>query len=107
VIKVGIGLTIGSAGLTVVLVEASTSDAKDSSANFANCDLGIGGVPGFVAAPFVFVLDGATDDPLNDGAPPKSAKKSHQALSTDVGSLWYRSYISCTNHSLGPKEPPK
>ena len=117
VTKVGIGLTIGSAGLKVevaTLVGVSifsilgckVTGAAGSGittggllTTFVCCALGIGGTPGLFGAEFV--------EPFSDGVPLKSAKKSHQALSTEAGSLWYFSYISCTNHSLGPKEPPK
>ena len=74
-------------------------------------------IPEFLKIPFLdfpslFVVLGAVliasaDKLCDEGRLLKSAKKSHQDLSTDDGSLWYFSYISCTNHSLGPKEPPK
>jgi hypothetical protein len=95
VTKVGIGLTIGSAGFIVVtelligskifsIIGRETSalgcgvTTGAGSTRFADCDLGIGGTPGFDEPEFVEVF--------NDGVPLKSAKKSHQALSTDAGS---------------------
>ena len=94
VIKVGIGFTTGSAGLSVVLVTLigsilSTGDGATicgavtvgmAGAVFANCDLGIGGVPGFATGVAEITV------PFRDELPLKSAKKSHQALSTDPGS---------------------
>ena len=96
VTKVGIGLTIGSAGLNVVLATTTGSTFSTitgaittggvttaaAGAGLANCDFGIGGVPGLVAG-----VDEITA-PFNDELPLKSAKKSHQALSTEDGSLW-------------------
>src|SRR5215469_7386018 len=40
------------------------------------------------------------------GSGGESAKKFHQALSTDPGSARYRWYSSSTSHSLGPKSVP-
>ena len=59
---------------------------------FASCALGIGGVPGFASAVSLFVLFGAVliasaDKLCDEGVLLKSAKKSHQDLSTDDGSL--------------------
>ena len=96
VTKVGIGLTIGSAGLNVVVATttgstfstttgATTTGGVTTAAagvDLANCDFGIGGVPGFVNG-----VDEITV-PFKDELPLKSAKKSHQALSTEDGSLW-------------------
>ena len=100
VTKVGIGLTIGSAGLNVVVATttgstfsttglattgAVTTGAETTAAagvDLANCDFGIGGVPGFVNG-----VDEITV-PFKDELPLKSAKKSHHALSTEDGSLW-------------------
>ena len=96
VTKVGIGLTIGSAGLNVVVATttgsifstttgATTTGGVTTAAagvDLANCDFGIGGVPGFVNG-----VDEITV-PFKDELPLKSAKKSHHALSTEDGSLW-------------------
>ena len=100
VMSVGIGFTTGSAGLKEVLdvfsgksiflisgwlaltgVSTIAAGAVIASVTTcACCDLGIGGVPGFGE------LDvGAL---LIDCVPLKSEKKSHQALSTEDGSLW-------------------
>jgi hypothetical protein len=97
VINVGIGFTTGSAGLTngvdifvigstfftIALVVggfgANGCVICDSEIVLANCDFGIGGTPGFVEFELV--------EPFKDGVPLKSAKKSHQALSTELGSL--------------------
>ena len=51
-----------------------------AGAVFANCALGIGGVPGFATGVAEITV------PFRDELPLKSAKKSHQALSTDPGS---------------------
>ncbi|CAB4593529.1 unannotated protein [freshwater metagenome] len=97
VINVGIGFTTGSAGLTNgvdIFVLGSTFFAIGSVTGrfgingfalcgseivLANCDFGIGGTPGFVGFELV--------EPFKDGVPLKSAKKSHHALSTELGSL--------------------
>jgi hypothetical protein len=98
--SVGIGFTTGSAGLKEVLdvfsgksiflisgwlaltgVSTIAAGAVIASVTTcACCDLGIGGVPGFGELDVVALLI--------DCVPLKSEKKSHQALSTEDGSLW-------------------
>ena len=51
---------------------------RNGVTGLVDCDLGIGGTPAFGEAEFAEVF--------SDGVPLKSAKKSHQALSTDAGS---------------------
>ena len=94
VIKVGIGFTTGSAGLSGVLVTligsifstgagvtiCGAATVGMAGTVFANCALGIGGVPGFATGVAEITV------PFRDELPLKSAKKSHQALSTDPGS---------------------
>ncbi|CAB4689047.1 unannotated protein [freshwater metagenome] len=103
--KVGIGLTIGSAGFAAdnarslavgancdvgsaagaagatgavgTTVAAGTTGAAGVTDCASCCDFGVGGTPLWFVLPC-----GAVVPPL------KSAKKSHQALSTDAGSCW-------------------